>query len=1207
MDSRGEIHAHTADPIPASSGRHLSLVLLTVFFSFAALDGPAMAEPGEGIGLSILGDSGERYGEAEETGPGRGRRKPVRLWPLFEVRSYDRERDGLDTHLIDYISALDVEILWPLFAHYEWRKKGTLGGGHTHLFPFYWSSWKEEEGFSTFFPFFWQKWSKNESWTHVFPIYGNYKKGSYRKTFLLDPLISWGSDPSTESWDINLLWPLAHFEGDRTGYSGRIAPFLFFGNSRERSYTYLPPLYFHERTPGRSGTRILFPFLWERWREGENPWHDKVIFPFWGRFQWPGEGTMKQLETLFPFYWGWRGETKADVVFPFYWHFRNEKGNTRAILPFWFEREDDARSDRVFFPLYWDLESKKSGRRTTALFPIYLRSEGKGGMRGVQAVTPLIWNWWNPLGTGSALFPFYFRWRGEEKTDVLFPLYWHHRTKGRNTRMILPFWFERESASRSDKVLFPLYWNCRSKKDKSRTWALVPFYLHRRGEGGKSGTTAVTPFIWNWWNPLGTGSALFPFYYRWRGKEKADVLFPFYWNFRGSKAGNRTTALVPLYLEHARDGGRSGVRALSPFFWNWWNRAGSGWSVFPFLWNWRGKEESDALFPVYWRVQRGDASTRLILPFWFQNENRRRSDKVLFPVYWDFMNKKNEGRTTAVPPFYFMSRSPSGRSGVQAFSPLLWNWWNPAGSGWATLPIYWGWRGRTEADILFPFYWDFRRREGRTRMVLPLWFESDTPRRRDRVLFPLFWDLAEKGDGKRLTALLPFYFMSRSPGAVSGFRSITPFFWDWWNPRGRGWSFFPFFWRWRGKEKADVLFPLYWDVRRANGGTRVLFPLWFENRNRRRTDRVQFPFYWDFHGKIDGDRTTALLPLYLRSVSPGSRKGVQAFSPLLWNWWSRDGEGWSIFPLYWRWRGERKSDVLFPLFWDIREKGSHSNVFFPLWMYERTRDRSTLVAPFTLFTRRKEAVDLSILFPLFHYASRPSRETWRLNLLWPLFSAGRTGKTAHSRFVPLWWHDGDEKESLTLVPALATWMFRQDDLTSTGVLFPLFKYRRRPATDETQVDLMWPLFSFREEGDYTHTRLLPLWWHEGKGDTSFTLIPPLAGFHRRHREGEYGSILFPLTWYSWDRRGDLDLRLLWELARYSEREGGRWDFRILYKLFHIGGRRDFFEFELNPFFRFEVSRGRLTHFSVLGGALFSYDYDEKTRRDEARLFYFLKF
>ncbi|MHC4599996.1 MAG: hypothetical protein ACYS47_13420, partial [Planctomycetota bacterium] len=765
----------------------------------------------------------------------------------------------------------------------------------------------------------------------------------------------------------------------------------------------------------------------------------------------------------------------------------------------------------------------------------------------------------------------------------------------------------RETASRSDRVLFPLYWDCRGKNDGSRTLAVLPFYLDRREPGGQSTTRAITPFYWDWRNPAGAGWSLFPFLWNWRGKTKADVFFPFYWDFRGREEGERTTALLPFYFHRRSAGGASGVRAVTPLFWDWWNPAGAGWTLFPLYWRWRGKTRTDVLFPFYWDRRDDEGRARVLFPFWFENENARRADRVLFPFFWDFLGKKDDSRTTAFPPFYFLHRRPGGTSGVQAFTPFLWNWWSPAGSGWSTLPIYWRWRGKTNADVVFPFYWDFRREDGHTRAVFPFWFENENRRRRDRVLFPLYWDFAEKGDGNRTTALLPFYFRTRTAEGASGFETITPFFWNWWAPKRRGWSLFPLYWGWRGKTRGDVLFPLYWDLRGTEGSTRVLFPLWFENENQTRADRVFFPFLWDFQGKTDGSRTTVVPPFYLSHQEAGGRSGVRAVTPLFWNWWGPKNRGWTLFPLLWSLHGKTRADVLFPFYWNLHEEGRHTNVLFPFWFYESSEERTSFLAPFTYYSRRNGNEDLSLLFPLFHYASRPDADRWRIDLLWPLFSLGQGKGLVHSRLLPLWWHDSDERESLTVVPGLSTWFFRQDDLTSAGLLFPLFKYRRSPERDESQVDLLWPIFSYRTEGDYTHSRLLPLWWHEGDDESSLTLIPPLLGFHRRHSEGGYGSVLFPLTWYSWDQGGDFDFRVLWELVRYSEGKDGRWDFRILHKLFHVGGKGDFFEFELNPFFRFEVRDGCLTHFSLLGGALFSYDYDEARNREEARLFYFLKF
>jgi hypothetical protein len=156
------------------------------------------------------------------------------------------------------------------------------------------------------------------------------------------------------------------------------------------------------------------------------------------------------------------------------------------------------------------------------------------------------------------------------------------------------------------------------------------------------------------------------------------------------------------------------------------------------------------------------------------------------------------------------------------------------------------------------------------------------------------------------------------------------------------------------------------------------------------------------------------------------------------------------------------------------------------------------------------------------------------------------------------------------------------------------------------VDLLWPVFSYRKERDFTHSRLLPLYWYDGDKDDSLTIVPPLLSFHRRDGNSGFGSVLFPLTWYSWEKGNSFEFRVLWELASYCEKGSDAWDFRILYKLIHLGKRGHAYEFEMLPFFRFETYEGRLTHFSVLGG-LFAYDWDIGKRESEFTMFYFLNF
>ncbi|MCU0723485.1 MAG: hypothetical protein MUC63_07710, partial [Planctomycetes bacterium] len=418
----------------------------------------------------------------------------------------------------------------------------------------------------------------------------------------------------------------------------------------------------------------------------------------------------------------------------------------------------------------------------------------------------------------------------------------------------------------------------------------------------------------------------------------------------------------------------------------------------------------------------------------------------------------------------------------------------------------------------------------------------------------------------------------------------------------------------------NVLFPFLWSLQSPRTSTLHLWPLagWRTARDDA-GDLVKWEFSlgWPFlfNAFRDVRRDSTELDFLWPFVHYHEEPGHTRFRILPFAWYERhrDDEQWSaLFPLWIQWRDlEREDrfrlDLMWPLFALHRDGAAWHQRLLPLWWYEGDETTDTFVAPFSLYSRRRDDWDLAVLFPLFHAGNYPSAQAWQVDVLWPLFSMKGGGRGAHSHLVPLWWHDADRDEdsSLTLAPALLSWRYTERALSSTGILFPLFKHRRDGLLDETQVDLLWPLFSWRKERGFAHSRLLPLWWHDEGEDESLTIVPPLLAFHRREKDSGFGSVLFPLTWYSWKEGRSSEFRVLWELASYCE-EGESWDFRILYKFFHLGKRGKQFEFEMLPFFRFETYEGRLTHFSILGG-LFAYDWDVQRRRSETTLFWFLEF
>jgi hypothetical protein len=1383
----------------------------------------------------------------------------------------------VDARLSDYISAFDVEALWPLFAHYSWEKRGGVRGGHTHIFPLYWSSWKDDIGYRMLFPFYWSYWSKRESWAHLFPFYGEYRQGSYRKTFLLDPLFSWGRDSATEQWDVNLFWPLAHFEGGKKRSSGRIVPFLFYGESPERSYAVVPPVYFYHLRKGESGTRVLFPFYWDHWEETGDRARQQVIFPFYGRFEWPGEKGLNRLETLFPIYWKYRGKTSADVLFPLYWDFRGTEARTRLLLPFWLQhKEKGARTEVLFpfyfghrgktsadvlFPLYWDFrgaeertrfilplwfERKEKGYKAEILFPFYWnfgKTEGADrtltvppfyflkeeldGASGVQAVTPFFWNWWNPEAKGWVLLPLYGRHRGKDlRLDtVLPPLIWSTRAGGTKGFIVAPFWwqFKNEGEGRFFRSFFPLYWDWKEGHQGARGTVLIPFYTRITTAKGEKGIVVLPPYL-NAWSGKTSWTLLPPFYaevrnrvdqWKWRSvlppfywwvrgrgyetdflppwwrttnhlrKTTAQGFFPLYWDWRNDRKRTHTSLLLPFYADV--DTGSRGERFfVSPLVWGYSNREKASHleGVFPLYWDfsWKGgKEKFSSLFPFVWRFKNPEWSADYVFPFWgrYSKADGYRKDFFLFPLasverepkkgrfgfdvlwplfayhdtpdslswralpFWLHHQRKSDGRKVDfilpfvctmrardyhyrhVFPFYFdyldKRGGPGKRSGWSSvlgplwmhtfderralsrddvlwplftvrrrgdalgvsLRPLFYHTAEKGASGTVCLPFLFHRQDAKGSDTAVPpLFWQQIREERTSRLILPLYFEDSGPKDGTRILFPFHWnfwsrnrshihwwpfvgfDRKENLEGKawRQTSFLyPFFRFETDDRTGREVKVHAP--WPLVRYRHRvpsgDFTFqgLPFVYAWGKRGKGDLvglLPPMWWHWTKTE--RTLLLPFYYHHRNQKtdRTENVVFPFLWSFEsprtstfhlwplfgrrirnddaGKMESLEVSAGWPLlfnYRRNVPKDrtkldvlwplfaySREPEAVHTRLLPLWWyeadekretlvaplslyNRRGKSWDLsvlFPLFHMGRYEknraRQLDVLWPLFSVYQgEDGPHPRLL-PLWWYDRFGKRETLLAPLSLYSRRGSDRDLALLFPLFHYGEYPSQKAWKINLVWPLFSASKTRNRFHSHLLPLWWHDvalHGRRLHLRRAP------------------FPLAKYRRDAARDEMQLDLLWPLFSVRREKDALHTRLLPLWWHDADEDESLTVVPPLLSFHRRKGDSGFGSVLFPLTWYAWEKGKSFEMRLLWELASYREVGQDAWDFRILYKFLHLSRRGPRFEFELMPFFRFETTRGRLTHFSLLGGALFSYDYDVKRRRSETSLFYFIRF
>ncbi len=225
------------------------------------------------------------------------RNSHVRLWPLFEVRKLDKEKQQY--RVLSPLSQFDFDTnehhIFPLFWSEDSRGR--------HRFTLFPLIWYRPGGFAGVLPVFWGLgesagqqwfnilplvyWSEKEH-SVIFPIFMRFGTGVSARTHVLFPLIHWyGYGRATEQnpegkaakrgwrvWPLVgesrkgddyrrawALWPLLSYERDGNKTHRRALPFYLGKRDGDNRWDAVLPLFFY----GREGRRTKFLSLpWSR-------------------------------------------------------------------------------------------------------------------------------------------------------------------------------------------------------------------------------------------------------------------------------------------------------------------------------------------------------------------------------------------------------------------------------------------------------------------------------------------------------------------------------------------------------------------------------------------------------------------------------------------------------------------------------------------------------------------------------------------------------------------------------------------------------------------------------------------------------------------------------------------------------------------------------------------------------------------------------
>lgn len=363
-------------------------------------------------------------------------------------------------------------------------------------------------------------------------------------------------------------------------------------------------------------------------------------------------------------------------------------------------------------------------------------------------------------------------------------------------------YYNRRSAERADDVLFPLVWNLRDKLAQTRTTLIGPF-LNRTAPGEHD----------NWLAPL---------YFT--GKRKTGGY-----------------ALIPPLLTYTKHDDQGGFSMVGPLFCSW--KGGSNcdartaqdidFGVAPLYFYGQNLKTKYELIPPllhYYRYNDRDLSWTNVWGPYFRRHTQKRDMFHLFPFYYSLWGK-GERHTTVLPLFHYGYKDDSWLFA----SPLFVAARGEKGESTFATWLYARHRGRTELDMITPFYWAYRDPDiGLNRKILfPFLYSSVSPRESNQAFFP-FWGHFERYGVSESTWITPFFnhqhdlrgwstslypFIHVGRKALDTHFVVAPIFWDFATPKSRSTVVFPVFWRFSDeKEVTQLVGNVYYHEKKLRSG-----------------------------------------------------------------------------------------------------------------------------------------------------------------------------------------------------------------------------------------------------------------------------------------------------------------------------------------------------------------------------------------------------
>jgi hypothetical protein len=404
------------------------------------------------------------------------------------------------------------------------------------------------------------------------------------------------------------------------------------------------------------------------------------------------------------------------------------------------------------------------------------------------------------------------------RTFKLFPPYIEEKTPTYRFRTVFPFWVDREAPG-----------------DKSSLYGLL--YHRRRSE--KFDADVVFPFLWNWRE----------------NQDRTTIVGPVGWH-RGPESSD--TFVAPLFFHGTRpDGGYLNIPPLLTFLKR--DKHGGRTIVGPGFCFWKGgqscnpetaDEISYGVFPLYFAGKDERSRYEFALPtlHYYRYEELDQSWlNVWGPFIW---SHSAETDSFNVAPLFF--HSWGANEDHVTIPPLLFHYGHKGDANLLVTPFFinkngdhgestfvtWGYarhRGRTQLDMITPFYWRYEDPDEKyeSKLLFPFLYSAQSPRESSVAFFPFYGNFKRYGLSES-TWITPFFQHTTS---TTGWETnlhplvyigrdrdhshtvVAPFLFDFVTPTSRATVGFPIYWRFAENNTVSqlVLNTYYREKKLRNG------------------------------------------------------------------------------------------------------------------------------------------------------------------------------------------------------------------------------------------------------------------------------------------------------------------------------------------------------------------------------------------------------